>query len=60
LNQYTLTRVRRWSRSTASSGSGLAGSVHSWTFSTIQVSWATGESVRPYAIDCGRVVWSAM
>ena len=41
-----LTSVRIRSRSTASSGSLAAGSVHSWNFSTIQASSPAGESVR--------------
>ena len=49
-----LTLVSSWSRSTASSGSSAAGFVHSLNFSTIQASWATGESLRPYASVCGR------
>jgi hypothetical protein len=46
VNQYTLTLASSWSRSTARSGSWLAGSVHSLTFSTIQASYPAGESVR--------------
>ena len=45
LNQVRLTLVSSWSRSTASSGNAAAGSVHSWNFSTIHASCATGESV---------------
>ena len=40
VNQYRLTVVSSWSRSTGSS-------VHSWTFSAIQASCSSGESVRP-------------
>jgi hypothetical protein len=44
VNQKLLTLVSSWSRSTASPGF-LAGSVHSWNFSTIQASRPTGESL---------------
>ncbi len=42
-----LTSVSIWSRSTASSGSSRAGSVHSLNFSAIHASCAAGESCRP-------------
>jgi len=55
-----LTSVRIRSRSTASSGSLAAGSVHSWNFSTIQASSPAGESVSACAMVCGRVPWICM
>jgi hypothetical protein len=45
VSQYTDTSVRIGSRSTASSGRLVAGSVHSLNFSMIQASWPAGESV---------------
>ena len=45
VNQKMLTLVSNWSRSTASSGSVAAGSVHSWNFSTIQANCPAGESL---------------
>ncbi len=44
-SQAAVTEVSSWSRSTASSGSSAAGSVHCWKLSTIQASCATGESL---------------
>ncbi len=40
-----MTEVSSWLRSTASSGSGFAGSVQAWNFSTIHASRAAGESL---------------
>jgi len=40
VNQYRLTEVSSWSRSTGRS-------VHSWTFSAIQASCSSGESTSP-------------
>ena len=55
-----LTSVRIRSRSTASSGSLAAGSVHSWNFSTIQASSPDGESTSDCPMVCGRVPWTCM
>jgi len=52
VNQYRLTVVSIWSRSTGRS-------VHSCTFSAIQASCSSGESARPYPMVCGRLFWIA-